>query len=1014
MKKLLTFFVVLTLTFALFAGVNFASGENENFSISVKTDKAYYKSDEPVKITFTVKNNGNSPIKFTFDTAQLYDFSIVNYGWGKLVYRWSKGKMFAQVITHIEIPANGEKVFTFMWDQNSNTGQSVAVGSYMVNFWLNVSGKHIVPKPGSNDPYYAFTKFRVVSMANIPFPDVVNPYQQGDVKQLYNKGLIKGYPDGTFKPNKSLTRAEAVTLILRVMNIAPSSSYKQNFNDVSSSFWAFKFIEEAYNRKIVKGTGGGKFSPNNEISRGEFTSMLVRALKLPYTNKSNPFADITSSYFGYKEIITAYYHGIAIGSEKNGKHYFYPNNPLTRGDAAVEMVRAIQVAKAQNFSIIEGISEKPFTASENTIDYKATVPDYSINLNEVENINNYSFDAKQRDFLTSYGFFISKSNYDTFEKFYTDNGGKPLFITFDTFLQAYHTIFDLALRYDEVNYFANDLNELTKMLIISSEYELATAPNSIVPALKRNLEYLYVGEKLLNQDYSLPFYSDKNIIDEIEKKADAEIALINAHEGMKISPVFGYKEDYSQYVPRGHYTKTEQLKNYFKAMMWFGRMRFVLKPGVTKEAMETGRSQTQSAILLSLIIASSSSLETIYNKIYEPTVFFVGKSDDLNFYNYIPIIKKVYGQKVSISDLTDTKKIDEFIDAALKLPNPKISTTGETSVNKSKGFRLMGQRFTPDAYILQNLVYPKAGYRMMPKALDVFSVLGNKTAENILMNTYGEKKNNAYVSETQNLQTEFSQYTLKDWLQNLYWGWLSMLKEYARGKRNAGYPFFMQNENWAKKELVTALSSYSELKHDTILYAKQSYTTKSSMPILKPGYVEPNVEGYNRLITLLNMTENGLEERALLPKTIKEKIELLKSLTEKALEISKKELSNEKLSKDDEMYLTTFPDAVNNMFSFPEDFMNSLGGNNEKVPLVADIHTDPNGGDVLEEGVGNVNTIFVITHFNGKEYAFMGPVFSYYEFTEKMSNRLTDEKWQGILNSENSPKIPEWESTLIP
>jgi uncharacterized protein YxeA len=1024
MKKIIVILIAVMMIVVMLPGSVSAIGNgDDNISVFVKTDKQYYKLGEPVKITFVVKNNGNAPVKLKFNNAQMYDFSIVNYGGGKLVYKWSKGKMFAQVITYLEIPANGQKEFNFTWNQKSNTGVSVTVGGYMVNFWLTMPGKTIVPEPGGNSPYFTSAKFEISSTVNQPFPDVFNPYQQAFVKKLFDMGLIKGYPDGTFKPDRHLTRAEAVTLILRLMHITPAGNYKQDFSDVPVNFWAFKFIEESYKRGIAKGIGNGKFSPNRSITRGEFTVMLIRALKFQYVEKANPFIDISPEYFGYKEIITAYYRGIALGVEKNKKRYFYPKNDITRGDAAVEMGRALMQFQSSSFSLIQSIEEKSFSAQEKPVSVSPNVLDYTAELDSVTNAKMYDFTEKQKEFLEDNGFLVKKSGYDTFEEFYGSNAGKPLFVSFDTFLQAYHTIFDIALRYDEINYFKNYLDIINKSLISDCMGVASSAPKSLLPDVIRDIEYLYVGEKLLDPDYKIPdfymkglsaLYPDENLTEEIENKANAEIILIEAHKGFAVSPIFGYKEDYSQYVPRGHYTKTEDLKHYFKAMMWFGRMRFLLKPGKTKELIEMGRSQTRSAIILSLFIGSNDSLESLYDKIYEPTVFFIGKSDDLNFYNYLPIIKKIFGEKVSVKDLSDTDKIDKFINEALKLPNPKISTTGEVDVNSAKGFRLMGQRFTPDAYILQNLVYPKAGYRMMPKAMDVFFVFGNKTAGDILLNVYGEDKNKAYVSGVQELQSKFSQFTIKDWLQNLYWAWLSVLEKYAIGKRGDGYPYFMKNDNWAKKELVTALSSYAELKHDTILYAKQSYTTKSSMPILKPGYVEPNVEGFNRLITLLNMTENGLSDRGLLPKVLNDKIEFLKSLTEQALEISRKELQNEELSKNDEMYFTTFPDVVSGLFSFPEDFMAALGGSNEKVPLVADIHTDPNGGSVLEEGVGKVNTIFVVAPFNDEKYIFIGPVFSYYEFTEKLANRLTDEKWSSILKSGNTPEIPVWEASIIP
>lgn len=63
----------------------------------------------------------------------------------------------------------------------------------------------------------------------------------------------------------------------------------------------------------------------------------------------------------------------------------------------------------------------------------------------------------------------------------------------------------------------------------------------------------------------------------VRELVQSEIELIEAHEGWEYSPIFIYQEDYSQYVPRGHYTKSERLKNYFKALMWYGRMTALIE-----------------------------------------------------------------------------------------------------------------------------------------------------------------------------------------------------------------------------------------------------------------------------------------------------------------------------------------------------------------------------------------------------------------------------------------------------
>lgn len=90
-------------------------------------------------------------------------------------------------------------------------------------------------------------------------------------------------------------------------------------------------------------------------------------------------------------------------------------------------------------------------------------------------------------------------------------------------------------------------------------------------AAKRNVAYFAAALKLLDLNASVP--------DFVRSEVDEELQLIEQHSGFANSPIFEYREDYSRYVPRGHYTRSETLEKYFKAMMWYGRMAFLLKGG---------------------------------------------------------------------------------------------------------------------------------------------------------------------------------------------------------------------------------------------------------------------------------------------------------------------------------------------------------------------------------------------------------------------------------------------------
>ncbi|HDM23118.1 MAG TPA: DUF3160 domain-containing protein, partial [Methanomicrobia archaeon] len=570
----------------------------------------------------------------------------------------------------------------------------------------------------------------------------------------------------------------------------------------------------------------------------------------------------------------------------------------------------------------------------------------------------------------------------------------------------------------EAEIFVKDLETLTQSMIDASMDEYNSSEGKIKEAARKNIAYFSVAMKLLNENYEVP----ELVKDEVNK----ELSLIDEHKGFSFSPIFGYREDYSQYLPRGHYTRSEDLKRYFKAMMWYGRMTFRLKPGETPEMIEKGREETRQAILI--VVSLKGKELKLWDKIYEPTVFFVGKTDDLNVYEYIALVEKIYGESFSINDIDD--KLDEFIEEAEKYRDPKINSSFvydyEKPENVTKGFRFMGQRFIPDSYIFQELVYNKvlqyqgndtpftmvhsdAGpIRGFPRGLDVFAVLGSEEALKILKEE-GDTEYINYDKQMEKLREEFSSLNENDWTQNLYWNWLYSLLPLLEEKKE-GYPKFMQNRAWTRKELNTALGSWTELRHDTILYAKQSYTPKATgiptLPKMTKGYVEPQPYVYARLASLTRMTIEGLEKRELLLDEYRTKLEELENLLLNLKTISEKELENKTLSKEDYELIWNIGTKLENLCTF-ETAVESEA--DESIEVIADVHTDTNTSQVLEEGIGNAFPIFVIVSVEGKTYITEGAVFSYYEFKWPMSDRLTDEKWQQM----EKPELPRWTELFI-
>jgi hypothetical protein len=655
------------------------------------------------------------------------------------------------------------------------------------------------------------------------------------------------------------------------------------------------------------------------------------------------------------------------------------------------------------------------------VEAQPTVPGYEINLGQVANPDLLmGLSDEQRALLEENGFVVVPSRMAQIYEIYKSakDRGVPIFVTTDALLHTYHILYDYTLRAAEIQHFVNDLQGLNAAMIDVAKEQYTATSGKVGEAARRNLAFFSVASVLL--DPSTEIASD------VAEDVNAELDLIAAHQGFAESPIFGYKEDYSQYVPRGHYTRNETFQRYFKAMMWYGRMMFRLKPGPSPEAIEAGRMETRQAILMVAALQNAQlgaeSALAVWERIYEPTVFFVGQTDDLNIYDYAQLVKEVYGDQLTLVDLEDEAKLDTFIEQAMTLRPPKIISSYVTDREKpeevTKGFRFMGQRFIPDSYMFQQLVYDKVGTqgdpRIFPKGLDVTAVLGSSRAYGILLDVYGEGRYANYEEQMEKLRGEFGQLPPEQWVENLYWSWLYALRPLLEIK-GEGYPIFMQNQGWVDKDLNSFLGSWTELRHDTILYAKQSYTMKATGIMPQPeavrGYVEPQPEVYARLAALAKQMRTGLEGRGLLDAEYRDKLERLESLLLSLKTMAEKELGEQALSEEEYELIRNIGGILEGITTFSAKVKEQITSEaDERMAVVADVHTDVNSGQVLEEGVGDAFFIHAIAPVEGQLVATQGGVFSYYEFTQPMDDRLTDEAWQAL---EPKPDLPVWTGSFI-
>ena len=670
-------------------------------------------------------------------------------------------------------------------------------------------------------------------------------------------------------------------------------------------------------------------------------------------------------------------------------------------------------------SIIDGTAAKfKITAPVSTtfsqyipqdLSYEPNVP-YTQIKSDLSNVDlqGLSISQKVKTQLATYGFSLVDEGIEDIYELYIGQDETPKFITTDLCLHAYHVLYDISLRVLEGTYFSSDFEVMLNALRDDQISQRASVTDLIVQdALNRNIAYLSVMLFLLdNTSYPIP--------SSVASLVNAELQNIETGS-FATSAIFGYLEDYSQYKVRGHYTRNDLLSKYFKAMMYAGRMGFLLQS--PEDDVEMGIKHTRMSMLLISsfnVTIGAGNVWDYWDRIYEPTVFYVGASDDLTPAEYYQVWKQ-YGSLMG-DDLADESVIVSIISTLKASRKPQINSMLINEMfdieNVTHGFRLLGQRFIPDSYIFQNLVHTAVLGRFMPNGLDIFSVFGSSRAEKYLQSensTYAD-----YNDQILGLRAEFGNLTAYDWTQNLYWLWLYTLFPLLN-PASEGYPGFMLSDAWTDKALMTTLGSWAELRHDTILYAKQSYSQYTSIPELLKGYVEPYPEVYTRLSSLVQMMNDGLDTRGLLVDTFKSKLTQIEAIFDRLVEISIKELENQPLNESDYLFINHAGENIGVLASYhdPEN-ENYTSEADNRMAIIADVHTDPNWGEVLEVGTGNPFSIYVVVpDTNGHLRLTRGGTFSYYEFKNPLTNRLSDEEWHNMLDT-STPALPVWITNSLP
>lgn len=665
---------------------------------------------------------------------------------------------------------------------------------------------------------------------------------------------------------------------------------------------------------------------------------------------------------------------------------------------------------------------------------RAEVPGTVTNAAWLDSITiKYGLTQDELDLLGENGFVVTERvTPKTFEEAYEDAWHKdlPVAVTTDAILHAVHMSYDRILKDTERYFLMNELSEMLQDLHAAQDaLALRYAGNAAMqPALADVDLYIGVAWKLLSGETRLKYPENlflfNTILAQIAAEAPGNVALFS-----NTPRVY----DFSQFTVRGHYTEPPELGRYFQAMIWLGRTEFMLTKPVQHDVPQQRDEDIQRQVIGACLLAELidiADVEARLDGVDRLLELLVGESDNVRAAHLRGLLADL-GMS-DPAELLDMQRVKDFqallatkpfaqqrINSQILYSNPM----NPEQLQPPSAFLLLGQRFIIDSYVFGNVVYDKIMHRgtkvrrMLPSAMDALFALGNDAAAQFLQEEFVRYP---YASNLASLRYLVDSYGEDFWSASLYNSWLHAIRALNIPEEVDDLPPFMRTAAWWQQKMNTQLSSWAQLRHDNLLYAKQSYSggVSCSFPEV---YVEPFPEFYGRLATFARKAGDvyrGITWQSGLPhffdgmaatmdtlRGIAEKQLVRAPLTDRERAFGKRLLFLRGICgiEYDGWYLRLFYGSEEPK----EDY------------ITADVHTAPTDaagapmGWVYHVGTGRINLgVLVAPREDGTPTAFVAPMMSYHEHVTTNFERLTDQEWMEMLDRSAFDR-PAWTNNYL-
>jgi len=653
--------------------------------------------------------------------------------------------------------------------------------------------------------------------------------------------------------------------------------------------------------------------------------------------------------------------------------------------------------------------------------------------------NAIALQTHEKALLAHNGFVVlERKSYETMGHALLDVFEKdlPVLVTTDAILQALHS------SYDDI------LKRLERDVLVTTLADVLATTHAQLPKVDAGTEataklaatdadfYLTVARSLL---------AGKTIPSLGGAAVDAQVADFVGHVAglqMKEVTIFGLPRvmDFSQFKPRGHYEGDPVLEAYFRAMMWLGRadLRYVEYDAEAGQWLYRSR-QLMASIVLKAGVDGGGAMAA-WHQLDDVIGLMVGPVDYIDFGGLGKLVADK-GWKTASDVATMSKEATDTLIGELIAGNygaQKIASHylacnpyDPEPAPLPASFAFLGQRFVVDSYVFANVVFDRVVFngqkvlRPVPNPLDAMFVLGN---DQVLPLLAGDFAAYPYWGALHVLRFLVDSYDDAFWTSNIYNQWLYALRALNAPTTGEQYPQPMRTPAWRDKTVQTQLASWAQLRHDTLLYAKQSYT--GGVACQHPdGWVEPYPEFYARLEALADTAGTKLAalplppDKAWLAQNLKTFFGGWKASMATLEAIADKELKGEQLTTADVAFIKSIV-MKETMCGGPifTGWYRDLYFEGDKLsefkPTIADVHTNPNKGDpipgpnVLHVATSRVDLLVLAADTCEGAEAFVGPVFRYHEVDPKEIKRYADSDWLKMLTDGTAPPRPAWTSSF--